>query len=132
MKTGSAAQSLLDKLIFAGKNEKEIDVGGVSFTLTSLSEHQNKVMVSYLFSLEETERISLTKSVAVASSLSKVDGIDIDVISEQYGEGDDYLQKRISLISKMQSSVVNTLFENFGDVNKTLDINAEVADDVKN
>jgi len=132
MKAGSTTRSLLDKLIFAGKNEEDFEIGGVTFTLSSLSEDQNKSMVSYLFSLDETERISLTKSVAVASSLVRVDGIDIELISEEYGDGDTDLIKKISIVSKMQSSVVNTLFEKFGEVNKTLNIDNEVVEDIKN
>lgn len=107
----SDSKGLLEKLIFMGRNEDSIEIDDVKFTMSSLSEGQNRQLLEKLFVMPEVERISKTKSVAVAASLVKINEYSIDtVISEIDIEGDD-LDKKIYLASTMQSSVVNKLYE---------------------
>jgi hypothetical protein len=132
MKKGSAASSLIQKLVFLGRNESPVEIDGVTFVLGSLSEGQTRDMVSALFKLDDAERVSLTKSVAVATSLVSIDGIDIDIICEGAEVEGSAIEKRISIVSKMQASIVSKLFKRFEEINSESEMSDKVIDDLKN
>ena len=132
MKEGSAAQDLIQKLVFLGRNEQDYEIEGIKFSIASLSETESKEMVGYLFGLPESERISMTKSAAVAASLIKVNDIPIETIVSNFsdaGEGTMF-RKKLNLVSKLQTAVVTTLFAKFDEVNKRL--SEDGTDEVKN
>jgi len=128
---GSSGKELIEKLIFMGRNEEVVEIEGVSFTLTSLSESQNKELLDRIFSLTESERLSHSKSIAVACSLTKINEYDISTFSKEVEEGDTELDKRLVLVSKMQASVVSKLYAAFEKMNIKPDAN-EASEQIKN
>lgn len=127
----SAGKKLLEKLIFMGRNEDSVAIGDVEFTMTSLSDQQNRHLLEKLFSLSDAERISQTKSIAVATALSKINEYPVEtVISEIDMEGSDF-EKRLYLVSTMQSSIVNTLYDFFEKINTPVGAE-EASEDLKN
>lgn len=127
----STGKQLLEKLIFMGRNEDSIDIEGVVFTLTSLSEKQNRTLLEKLFELSDAERISQTKSIAVATAISKINEYPIETILNEIKEGESDFDKKLSLISTMQSSVVGKLYEFFEKINTSVGVE-EASEDLKN
>lgn len=127
----SAGKQLLEKLIFMGRNEDSIDIEGVTFTITSLSEKQNRELLEKLFELSDGERISQTKSIAVATAISKINEYPIEtVLSEINIEGSDF-DKKLHLVSTMQASVVGQLYDFFEKINTKVGAE-EASEDLKN
>ena len=128
---GSAGKDLLNKLIFMGRNEDVVEIEGVKFTMSSLSEDQNRVLLEKVFNLSDSERLSQAKSIAVASSLVKINEFEMDTVIKDVDEGETPFDKKMILISKMQASVIGKLYSAFERINISVDPE-EASEDLKN
>ena len=128
---GSAGKDLLNKLIFMGRNEDVVEIEGVKFTMSSLSEDQNRVLLERVFNLSDSERLSQAKSIAVASSLVKINEFEMETVIKDVEEGETPFDKKMVLISKMQASVIGKLYSAFEKINISVDPE-EASEELKN
>lgn len=128
---GSAGKDLLNKLIFMGRNEDVVEIEGVMFTMSSLSEDQNRILLERVFNLTESERLSQAKSIAVASSLVKINEFEVETVIKDVEGGNTDFDKKMILISKMQASVVGKLYSAFEKINISIDPE-EASEELKN
>ena len=131
MEKGSVGKDLLEKLIFMGKNERVVEIGEVRFTMSSLTEKQNRTLLEKIFGLSEAERLAQSKGIAVASSILKINEFDLETVIGGIEEGETPFDKKIALISKMQFSIVNKLYEAFESINSNVDT-GEATENLKN
>jgi hypothetical protein len=131
MEKGSVGKDLLEKLIFMGKNERVVEIGEVKFTMSSLTEKQNRTLLEKIFGLSEAERLAQSKGIAVASSILKINEFDLETVIGGVEEGETTFDKKIALISKMQFSIVNKLYEAFESINSNVDT-GEATENLKN
>lgn len=131
MEKGSVGKDLLEKLIFMGKNERVVEIGEVRFTMSSLTEKQNRTLLEKIFGLSEAERLAQSKGIAVASSILKINEFDLETVIGEVEEGETPFDKKIALISKMQFSIVNKLYEAFESINSNVDT-GEATENLKN
>lgn len=112
-------KSILSKLIFCGKNTKNIDVQGFSFKLKTLSEKENRKVVEILLKAPEEERLSFVRAVTLAFSIDEINETSfLDLIKEEYLEDfkDDeevILRKKIEVVLCLQNNVVTKIFEGY-------------------
>lgn len=101
--------SLKDLLVF-GKVTETVNFSGISISLSTLTNKQQKQLVTRLMKLGPEERLMNAKAYTLAEAVISINGImladlcDLDLPDDQ---------KRIEVVSELQSTLVDVLFERY-------------------
>ena len=103
---------LLEKLIFVGRTRKEVEIEGVKFVVSTLSNKEHGEMVKALYRFQDAADLFTVRVLTLGQALRSIDGVELDDI-EIDGEFESPYQKRMSLIDMLQISVVEKLFDEY-------------------
>lgn len=100
----------LEKLIFIGRLTDEIEIDGVRFEISTLTNKENNQIVKMMYSFSDAADLFTLRILTLANAVKKIDGIslkDIDI----GGTFESDFHKRTSIIDNLQISVVSKLYE---------------------
>lgn len=125
--------SLKDLLVF-GKVTETIDLNGISITLSTLTNKQQKNLVTRLMKLENEDRLLNAKTFTLGEAVISINGINL----EELCDSDLDLsieQKKVEVISEMQFTLVDLLYDKYEELVKKSNScykTESVSDDIKN
>ena len=111
--------SILNKIIFCGKNTKDIKVQDLTFTVKTLSEKENRKIVDILLKSPEEERMTFVRAATLALAVDKINETPFDeIIQDKLGEGtelnkEEMFKEKAEVILTLQNNVVSKIFEGY-------------------
>lgn len=105
-------KSLIEKLLFLGRGEKEIDVFGMKFVLITLTNKESSEIMREVYKLTNANDISIIRTLTLAQAIKSIDGILIDDI-ELGQKFESPLEKRKAIVETMQLSVINKIMDEY-------------------
>lgn len=103
---------MLEKLIFIGRTTEEVEIDGIKFELSTLTNKEHGEIVKAMYRFSEAADLFTVRILTLANALKKIDGMLIDDV-ELDGDFEDAFHKRISIIDYLQLSVVEELFNKY-------------------
>jgi hypothetical protein len=104
-------QGQLEKLIFLGRAEREVNIMGVLFKLTTLTSKETSDMVKELTSTNETDNTTI-QILVLAQAIKSIDGVSINDIQVD-GEFENAFKKRRFVVEQFQQVIVNKLVDEY-------------------
>jgi hypothetical protein len=116
-----APQSIseLRDLLFFGKITEKVQIGGFIFELTSLTNKQHNNLIAKLLKLGEEDRILHIKTYTLAESMQSINGVPVAEILDIPDM--DPFDAKLKIISELQSTLVEKLFDEYERINRTSD-----------
>ena len=99
----------LKDLIFIGKTERKVELGGFEFVLSSVTAEDQRTMISRLLRMPEDSRAFYAKIISLAFSIKTVNLTPLEMI-EVDGNFEDVIEKKMHIIQSLQVSLVNKLY----------------------
>lgn len=121
----------LQKLIFIGRLTKEVEIGGVVFEISSLTNKEHYEILQTLYTFTDPADLFTVRILTLANCLKKIDGVPLGSI-EIEGEFESSLHKRMSIVDHLQLSVVEKLFDEYEELVKVEDDTKDEEEEVKN
>ncbi|KKL98110.1 hypothetical protein LCGC14_1827710 [marine sediment metagenome] len=121
----------LEKLIFIGKTTEEVEIDGIKFELSTLTNKEHGEIVKAMYRFSEAADLFTVRVLTLANALKKIDGLSIEDI-EIEGDFEDNFHKRMSIIDYLQLSVVEELFDKYEGLIKEEDEASEEDKEIKN
>ena len=107
--TGPDIFGNLKELIYLGRIERVVEIGGYRFRLTTLNGSQLMATLSKTMVHSEGERLSVLRSATLAESIVDVNGVSLETLYEK-NDGLDTLGKKMHVISNLQTSIIDKLY----------------------
>jgi hypothetical protein len=105
---------LIKNLLFMGRLSKDVKIGEATFTVNTLTEDRQRVLVSRVMRMTNEEKIAYAKVYSVAESVTAINGISIDEISKTMYPDEESLEvARINFFGRLQSTIIDILFEEY-------------------
>lgn len=128
------APAELRDLVLFGKATEEINVGGYTIKLSTLSNRQQKAVLTRLLKLTGDDRLMSVKTYTLAEAIISINGVSlVDVYDGGEKLSDD--EKKIDVILNFQSSLVEKLFDKYESLveksNKLFE-EGDLAEEIKN
>lgn len=108
----------LEDLVFLGRASVDVDIGGIVFEISTMTHDENNALMKELYAFEGGADLFTIRSLTLAHAIRKINGEPMEAI-EIPGEFDNLYDKKISLLSSMQKSVVEKLHEEFAKLTKS-------------
>lgn len=124
---------LLESLIYTGRIVKSVEVNGLVFELSTLSnkEHFDIVVRMHGFT-DNPVQIYTAKCLFLSHAIKKIDGNDFSDIAVP-GVFKDIVDKKLFIIDEMQYSVVDALYNEYSKLAQTkLDFGEKKGEEIKN
>tara|TARA_Y100000034_G_scaffold117385_1_gene156757 strand:+ start:1827 stop:2315 length:489 start_codon:yes stop_codon:yes gene_type:complete len=102
--------SNLKDLIFLGRLQKEVEIGGYNFFLTTLTTKEQKTVMQKIMIVDDVTRLLDAKPVTLAFALKTVNDVNLEDICEDE-DLEDSFDKRISVIMSLQVGLIESLFK---------------------
>jgi hypothetical protein len=110
--TNSLSQKTLEDLLFAGKIEKEFNIAGNKYHLSTLTSKEHNSVVRELYNFGDAADLFIIKSLTLAVALKSINGVKLENITVD-GEFDSELYRRKEIIESLQMTVVEQLYTNY-------------------
>lgn len=121
----------LEKLIFIGRLSKEVEISGVKFEISSLTNKEHNEIVHMMYGFTDPADLFTIRLITLANALRSVDGVPImDIDIEGSFESD--LHRRMSVIDHLQLSVVETLYDEYEKLTTEADEASDESEEIKN
>jgi len=114
------AQKKLEKLIFIGRNIKEVPIAGHNFELSTLTHRENNEIMAKLMNVGETADLFTIRVLTLGNALKAIDGEKIENFPVE-GEFESAYQKKVAVIDSLQVALVERLFAAYEDLLKETD-----------
>lgn len=102
--------SLLSQLIFLGRAEKNVEVGGMTFKIVSLSQQETRSLMKEITAHDKDEIDNfLVRAYTLAHSIESVNGVPLEDIGNGYY--DSVVEAKLDVLNRMQNSVLEKLNE---------------------
>jgi hypothetical protein len=108
--------SELRDLLFFGRVKERVSIGGYFFELTTLTNKQQRELISRLVKMSAEERLLHIKPTTLALSLVSINGLPAEELYDGQEELDT-LDMKLEVISEMQSALVERLFVEYEKIN---------------
>lgn len=102
----------LRNLILLGKLTEKINIGGFSFTISTLSAQENADVIRALMKAEEFDRVLLSKAIAISFSIKEINAVPLSELSAEH-DGETEEQRNLAFILDMQSTLVEKIFAEY-------------------
>jgi hypothetical protein len=102
--------SNLKDLIFLGRLQREVEIGGYKFFLTTLNTKEQRVVMQKIMVVDDVTRLLDAKPVTLAFALKTVNDVNLEDICEDENLEDSF-DKRISVIMSLQVGLIESLFK---------------------
>ncbi len=100
----------LEKLIFIGRLTDEVEIAGIKFEISTLTNKENNQIVKMMYNFSDAADLFTLRVLTLANAVRKIDGVTLDDLDIE-GEFESDFHKRMSIIDNLQISVVSTLYE---------------------
>ena len=107
----------LRNLLFFGKIREQVNIGGYIFELTTLTNKQQRSLISRLVKMDDEGKLLSIKPMTLAESLISVNGLPLEDLYDGDQELSD-IDLKLEVISDMQYTLVERLFEEYEKINK--------------
>jgi hypothetical protein len=114
--------NMIKELIFIGKLSKNVNISGFSFTVGTLTEERQRMLISRVMRMTDEEKVAYAKVYTVSEAVTHINDISIDEIAESFDEEENIEVSKINFFGTLQSSTVDILYkeyENLLDESKT-------------
>ena len=102
----------LESIIFTGKLSRDVDIAGTKFTLSTLANRENNQIVRKLMTIGDTADLLTIRVLTLAYTIRKINDVEFGDLVES-DDGIESMDKRISIIDSMQTSVIEKLWEEY-------------------
>lgn len=102
----------LESLIFTGKVEREIELAGHKYKLSTLSHKEHNEIVKSIYHAGESSDIFAIRLLTLAYSLKSIDGLNLEDIDFP-GTFESAVEKKKEIIDNLQLSIVEKLYETY-------------------
>jgi hypothetical protein len=107
----------LKELIFLGNLSKTIEKDGFFFQIRTLSNAESRELTKRLILMDDTDRLTYGNILHIATSLEKINGLDIDdVYEELFGPTEELitkLDKNLEILSTLNTHLVSFLIDEY-------------------
>ena len=100
----------LENLIFLGKVEKEIELAGVKFEISTLTHAEHNLLMKQIYTFGSEADMIIVRTLTLAQALRKIDGVPVESIDIDQ-EFDSVYKKKIFIVERMQMSLVDKLYD---------------------
>ena len=121
----------LEKLIFIGRISKEIEISGIKFEISTLTNKEHYEIIQTMYSFTDPADLFTIRVLTLSNCLRKIDGTPINSIDID-GDFKDGLHKRMSIIDNLQLSVVERLYDEYEALVKVEKAATEKDKEIKN
>ncbi len=115
--------NMIKELIFIGKLSKNVNISGFSFTVGTLTEERQRMLISRVMRMTDEEKVAYAKVYTVSEAVTHINDISIDEIAESFDQEEGNIEvAKINFFGTLQSSTVDILYkeyENLLDESKT-------------
>lgn len=108
----SVPKKTLESLLFAGRIERDFEIAGNTYSLTTLTNKEHTSVVKELYNFGEAADLLVIKSLTLALSLKRINNIDLGDV-EVDGVFDSEMYRRKEIIDSLQQAVVEKLYSNY-------------------
>tara|TARA_B100000131_G_scaffold301791_1_gene324319 strand:- start:1222 stop:1686 length:465 start_codon:yes stop_codon:yes gene_type:complete len=115
-----SAPNLRD-LVFLGSVEDTVRIGNFEFKIRTLNGKQQKAALSLTMQKDDDERLAVLRSAILASAIVSVNGAPLESAYEDLnpdGPNLSDLDKKISVVESLQTSVVDRLYLRYDELTK--------------
>lgn len=116
--------SVLEKLIFLGRNEKEVNIEGIVFKIATLNNRESTDIIKEIYSVGDASDIYLIRTLTLAQAIKSIDDIPMELIQVD-GVFDNEIQKRRMIVESMQTSIINKLMTEYDNLGKEVEDNTK-------
>lgn len=120
----------LEDLIFLGLMKKEIEIGSMTFEISTLSHDENTELMKSLYTIEGGADLFTIRTMTLAYAIRKINGIPFEEV-DMDEEFEDPYDKKVAILNKMQKGVVEKIHDDFVDLAEESD-NKLTGEEVKN
>lgn len=106
------ASSDLSDLIFIGRLSNTVEIDGVSFEISTLTNREFNEIIKTMYKFDDTSDIFTFRVLVLSRALRTINGKNLDDINID-GEFESGFQKRTTIIDHLQISVVERLFKEY-------------------
>jgi hypothetical protein len=99
----------LEKLIFIGRLTEEVEIGGATFEISTLTNKENNQIIKMMYNFSDAADLFTLRILTLANAVKRINGIELDDIDIE-GEYESDFHKRMSIIDNLQISVVSELY----------------------
>ena len=103
--------SELKDLVLFGKVVDELEIGGFTFKMSTLTNRQQKTLVKRLVKLDNEERLMNIKVFTLAEAIHSINDVPLSEISSYSEEGWGDFEKAVEALSELQSNLVDKLYD---------------------
>lgn len=107
-----AMRASLKDLIFLGRVEKDVNIGGFEFKLSTLTNSKNREIVSSMMRYEPSERVLHIRHHTLAAALVSINDVPLENIDESF-QNLSTLEARLAAIESLAPSIIDILFEEY-------------------
>ncbi len=98
----------LRNLIFLGRLEEDVELGGFRFKVSTLNNSQQRKIVAKLMQYDQIKRQTDVKIAGLAEAIVSVNGVTLEKLYNG-PEVDDILEKKIIVLENLQANVITKL-----------------------
>jgi hypothetical protein len=106
-------RNILEELLFIGRATKSIDISGIKFEVSTLTQKESTALMKHLFNLTgDGADVFVMRSLTMSFALKSVNGVLLEDLEtdEEFASAQD---KKLAIIDKMQRSVVEKLHDEY-------------------
>jgi len=121
----------LEKLIFIGRVIEVVEISGVKFEISTLTNREHTEIIRMMYSFAEPADLFTIRLLTMANALKTIDGVSLDDIDIE-GEFESSLHRRMSILDHLQLSVLEELYEAYEKLTKEEEQLGDEDEQVKN
>ena len=103
----------LKELIFLGRIEKIVSVGGYKFKISTISGKQQMEIIAKTMLYDENERLSRMRNATLAEAIVSVNGVPLEDLSGDSNNDVDVMTQKMNIIGGWQTTILEKLFSEY-------------------
>ena len=116
---GSSEPAYLRNLIFLGKCKKQVSFKGYTFEIETLTADEQRRLLRRIMDIDDVGRVLEVKPITLAYAVKRVNGVTIESLYDGDDDSLDVEEKKISVLMKMQATLIDTLNKEYEGLVKT-------------
>ena len=108
-------------LLFIGRKTINVEVEGFTFTLQTLKNKENELVIRRVLMLSDSERILAVKNHTLAMAIRSVNGYNLEDLFENTDNNEvDSLTAKLAVLDELDSNLVEYLFGKYAELKSDL------------
>lgn len=120
VKVETETRNLLEALLFAGRATRKVEISGLKFEISTLTQKENSDLVKELYKASDGADLFIIRAITMAYAIKSVNGVPFDEVPlgsiQEEAQFETALDKKLYLLEKMQKNVVEKLHDEYIDL----------------